>query len=41
MPQNQVQPAIFFFFKKCPVPSQENDICYIIARFCVSYILML
>ena len=39
MPQNQVQPTIFFL--KCPVPSQESGHCYIIVRFCVCYILML
>ena len=35
MPQNQVQPTIFFI--KCPVPSQVNGNCYIIVRFRVLY----
>ena len=40
MPQNQGQPTIFFF-KKCPVPSQEYGHCYIRVRFCMCYILTL
>ena len=30
-----------YFFKKCPVPSQEYGNCYIIVRFYVRYILTL
>ena len=36
MPQNKVQPTIFFL--KCPVPSQENGHCYIIVCSCVCYV---